>query len=190
MTYFLDFDRTLFDTDAYYLYLLEKPAVASIRAQLASVIASKRDQTLTGGSERVDVWDQVSALIHDGTLAFTPGELSQFVYEDAFDRLATIGKDTVILTFGEKERQRVKVESGLANTSVQAVHYLEEGTKAEFLRSLETDISSDALFVDDRPVELEAMSVAFPNIALYEMRRDEKAGDGRWPVVRSLTELP
>lgn len=191
MTYFLDFDRTLFDTDAYYPYLLKKSAIAPIHDQLEAIIAGKRDQTLTGGIERIDAWDRVSALIKEDMLTFEPSELRPFVYPDVFERLRVIGAETVILTFGERERQRIKIESGLADVSVREVHYIEQGSKAEFLVAAGSSKKDEStIFVDDRPVELEAMAIAFPETMLYEMRRDGGAGDGRWPVIRSLTELP
>ncbi len=190
MTYFLDFDRVLFDTDAYQWSLLDLPTLASLAPRLRSVLEAKRDQTLTGGTERIDVWNEISSLIHSGALTFPPGALTQYVYADVSEFLRAVGNEAIILTFGERERQRIKIESGLAGIPRLTVMYIEVGTKAEYLAERSLYNGGPALFVDDRPVELEAMAALYPQMKLFEMRRDGAAGDGRWPVISSLSALP
>ena len=66
MRYYLDFDRTLFDTDSFYLYLATRPGLESVAGLPAG--------------ELVEALNQMAM---DGTLTFAPGELSRFLFQDA-----------------------------------------------------------------------------------------------------------
>ncbi len=188
--YFLDFDRTLFDTDAYNASLIDEEGCAPFRDELERVVRAGRDETLVGGAERMMTWEKVSNAVRCGALAFPEGYLSRFLYGDVTELLRNLGNEAVIVTFGEVERQRVKVESALAGVVRLTVLYTGDKPKAEYLSSWPGYYGQEAVFVDDRAVELEGLAGAYPSLKLYEMRRDGGQGDGRWPVIRSLSELP
>ncbi|MDE1966136.1 MAG: hypothetical protein KGI41_02765 [Patescibacteria group bacterium] len=190
MLYFLDFDRVLFDTDAYNASLPDEPGCAPFADELRAVVSEKRDETLTGGAARIAAWEKVSDALSSGALTFAPGYLSRFVYKDVPELLRGLGNEAVIITYGEYERQRAKVESALSGIVRLTVLYTKDVPKAGFLASWPGYNGQKAVFVDDRVAELEALGARFPALALYEMRRDGKKGDGRWPVLRSLAELP
>lgn len=188
--YFLDFDRAIFDTDAYNASLADMPGCAEFREEILATIAKKRDETLTGGAGRSATWDKVSAAIHAGTLSFSPGQLEKFVYPDALEFLRGLGNEAVVVTYGEVSRQKVKVESALANVVRVTVLYTDHQSKAEYLSTWPGYYGQEAVFVDDRVVELEGLAVRFPKLKLFEIRRDDKEGDGRFTVIRSFNELP
>jgi hypothetical protein len=190
MTYFLDFDRTLFDTDAYNSYLLTLPACAAFRDELQDVLSEGRDETLLPTSTRTAVWDKLTDLVKSGELSFAPGELSQFVYHDVQEFLRMMGNEAIIITYGEKIRQKVKLESALAGIVRLTVLYTEELLKAEYLEKYPHLVPAQALFVDDVAEHLAGIEASFPHVQLFEMRRDGKEGTGRWKTVHSLTELP
>ncbi len=173
MMYFLDFDRTLFDTDTFKEYLAERDGDASIT-----------------GEPEVDVAASLNERAQSGEIAFASGELAQFLYADVAEFLRMLGNEAVIITFGNEALQKIKVESALADVVRVTALYTGEKFKAEFLKDWPGYYGQEAVFADDRIHELELMSVAFPNMKVHEMRRDGKEGDGRWPVVRSLSELP
>jgi hypothetical protein len=189
MTYLLDFDRTLFDTDAYNRHLLTLPVCAAIRAELEAVLDTPYAELSSDDPARQAVWAKVSALIDHGALSFAPGELARYVYPDVPEFLTSMGSDAIVLTFGEPLRQRTKIESALAGIPELTIFYTGERTKAEFLR-LHNEKYGAAVFVDDWAKELEEMQAAFPDFTLYEIRRNEKPADGRWPAIHSLLELP
>jgi hypothetical protein len=62
--------------------------------------------------------------------------------------------------------------------------------KGEFLKHWPGYYGQEAIYADDRAYELEVMAGAFPAMRIFEMRRDGKEGDGRWPVIRTLHDLP
>ncbi len=190
MLYLLDFDRTLFDTDDYNRMLVTEPACAPFADELRAVLSEDRDETLHGSRERLEAWHKVSEAIRSGALTFAPGELARFLYPDVPEFLRGMGNEAVIMTLGEIERQRVKITSSLADVVRLTVLYTGKELKAEYLSEWPGYYGQQALLVDDRAVELEALAERFPALSLYEMRRDGAPGDGRWPVVRSLTELP
>lgn len=190
MTYFLDFDRTLFATDAYNASLPDEPALTPFAEQLRATIAQGRDQTLSGGTERIEAWEKVSDAIRSGALTFPPGVLARFLYADVPEFLRALGNEAIIVTYGEVERQRIKIESALAGIPRITALYTGTVMKSDFLRTWSGYNAGPSLFVDDRPAELEGLAATFPDMKLYEMRRDGKEGDGRWPVIYSLTDLP
>lgn len=190
MLYFLDFDRVLFDTDAYNASLADEPACTQFADELRAVISLSRDETLTGGGERERAWEKVSEALRIGALTFAPGYLARFVYKDVSEFLRSAGNEAVIVTYGEETRQRAKIESALAGVVRLTTLYTGDVPKARYLASWPGYHGQKAVFVDDRIAELEELAARFPSLSLYEMRRDARGGDGRWPVIHSLAELP
>jgi len=153
MMYFLDFDRTLFNTDAF---------IASMQSRLAAL----------------------------DDLSFAPGELTPFIYSDVPEFLRALGNEAVIVTHGNPVLQRMKIESALAGIPRVSAIYVNQELKGPHLATRLAGSGARALFVDDTPLQLESVETHCPAVALYEMRRDGGTGDGRWPVVRSLLDLP
>lgn len=190
MLYFLDFDRTLFDSDAYNEYLLKHPAVAPLVDTYGEEFALERDPTKVPGTRRIAFWDEVSKLIDEGVLSYAPGELAMFVYPDVPEVLRSLGNEAVIITYGKKNRQKAKIESALSGVVRLTVLYTDDMLKGEYLAAYPHLVPLEACFVDDVADHLEGIEKNFPHMRLFEMRRDGGDGTGRWPVIRSLTELP
>lgn len=188
MIHFLDFDRTVFDTDSFLKELPNMPGCAPFREEILSVVSE--GDTVAMDKGRHAVWNKVSKAIGSGELAFSPGELGRFVYPDAFEMLRSLGNEAIIITFGEVLRQKAKVESALANVVRVTVLYTGDTMKGEFLKTWPGYYGQEAIYADDRAYELEVMAKAFPLMRIFEMRRDQKEGDGRWPVIRTLNDLP
>lgn len=172
MTYFLDFDRTLFDTDAFVAHLMKRSDVVHLRHEPEERLAAFLNDEATRG-----------------TLTFTPGELVPFVFADVPDTLRKLGADAVILTYGNPELQKLKIENALPDTPRIPVLYTGPDRKGIFMRN-RIDGYGSALHVDDNPVELASLTEHCPQMQLFEMRRDGGSGDGRWPVIHSLADLP
>lgn len=173
MMYLLDFDRTLFDTDAFVAHVLRRADVASLHNETEEALAST-----------------LATLVARGELAFAPGELAPFVYRDVSEFLRAAGNEAVILTFGDPALQKLKIDSALAGIPRVSALYTSDERKGAFMRERIGAYGAAPLFVDDRAIELEDMARACPSVRLFEMRRDRASGDGRWPVIRSLAELP
>lgn len=173
MTYFLDFDRTVFATDPFKEYLYARPELAEhSRAQEADFARALNEK------------------VRAGDLAFAEGELARFVYPDAAEFLRAHGDDAVIVTFGNAALQQAKVENALRGLPLRGVHYTGDTRKGDYMRERIGAYDAPFAFADDTPHELEGMRAALPEVALFEIRRDGGAGDGRFPVIRSLAELP
>lgn len=196
MKYFLDFDRTLFDTDAFNASLPDEPGCAAFKEDLKRVLAQGRDDTLAPPTERAIVWERMTQALKSGELSFAPGYLQRFVYPDVTAFLTNIGDDAIIVTYGEETRQRAKVESALAHLTSVPVLYTGELGKAEFLASWPGYTGDAAVFIDDRTPELVALSERFPELTLYRMQRKgartttpEQEQETRWTDIQSLVEL-
>ena len=173
MIYFLDFDRTVFDTDTFKDYL-------SIR---------ERDPRIVEEPE-ADVARMLNERTHSGALTFSPGELTRFLYPEVSTFFIRTGNAAIIITFGNIALQQAKLESALQGIVHPEVLYTGDVLKGQYLKAWPRYDGQEATFIDDRVMELEAMAQEYPNMHLFEMRRDGKQGDGRWPVIRSLDELP
>lgn len=171
MRYYLDFDRTLFDTDTFIPYLRERFEGTDIAA---------------GAHDAFDA--AMSKMAMEGTLTFEPGQLSRFLYPDAASFLREKENAVTIITFGNKELQEIKAKSALTGIPRMSVMYTGGVRKGAYLAP-HTHLHKDAVLVDDSPVELEILEAQCPSLQLFEMRRDGAAGDGRWPVIRVLSEL-
>lgn len=172
MRYYVDFDRTIFDTEAFKEYVKALPGNEELQAYAGS-----------------DLGPAIVALANERGLSFEPGELSRFLYQDAATFLREKENAVTIITFGDKGLQEAKAKSALHGIPRMSVMYTGDVRKGEFLAP-HTHLHKDAILVDDAPLELEAVAAGCPGLALYEMRRDGGAGDGRWPVITTLSQLP
>lgn len=172
MRYYLDFDRTVFDTESFKAYVRDLPGNESLKECAAA-----------------DLGPAIVALAKEGGVAFAPGELSRFLYPDAATFLREKENAVTIITFGDREVQEMKTKSALYGIPRMSVMFTGELRKGSFLEP-HTHLHADAVLVDDSPHELELLASTCPLLGLYEMRRDGKEGDGRWPVIRNLSELP
>ena len=171
MRYFLDFDRTLFDTDGFVAYVAERFSLQGEKIENTILSA-----TLISKAEK-------------GCLMFEPGELSRFLYEDAASFLREKENAVTIITFGNKALQECKIKSALHGIPRMSVMYTGDVRKGDFLAP-HTHLHDGALAIDDSRIELEVLSRGCPGLALCEIRRDGTSGDGRWQVIRSLAEVP
>lgn len=173
MMYFLDFDRTCFDTDAFITYLKAHPVARSLQ----------------GGTEQ-EYARALNTAVLQGALSFGPGELSQFLFEDAARFLRDKENGVMLITYGNAAFQKAKVESALHGIPRISTIYTGDVRKGDFIAPHIGMYGATPTFVDDTVLELEIFSASCPGAVVYEMRRDGGAGDGRWPVIHSFNELP
>lgn len=172
MRYYLDFDRTLFDTDAFIAYLDSRGDLTGIDREAEASISTQ-------------LWKRAE----EGTISFEPGELAQFLYPDSAGFLRDKENAVTVITYGDKAFQELKVKSALFGIPRIAVMYTGLTRKGEYLAP-HTHLHTDAVLVDDTPLELELLASSCPTLSLYQMVRSGGEGDGRWPVISRLAELP
>src|SRR3989344_5884638 len=169
MTYFLDFDRTLFDVEAFIQKIIVRPQLATYPEY----------QALKEG-RRPDRAAAFATLLSDGRLSFRPGELSPFFYPDVVDFINT--HSSVIVTHGFLVWQKAKVESAFNGVSPIPVLYTEHEHKGPVLARILTNYQKPYVFVDDNLEELDSVATHLSDVSIYEMRRDGAEGSGRYPV--------
>lgn len=173
MRYFLDFDRTLFDTEKFLSLLGEKINVSNLNA----LTQEERSAVLSRAYEATP-------------FSFLPGELTPFVYGDVAEFLHLAANNATIITYGAPVVQELKIRNALARVPRVQVIYTGSKRKGPFVLEQLGESGSEAVFVDDTVSQLESVAASCPSAHLFEMRRDGKPGDGRWPVITSLYELP
>lgn len=173
MMYFLDFDRTLFDTDAFIEHLKGRPDTGAVYSEAEDQFSVR-----------------LGELSEKGQLSFAPGELTRFLYADTSEFMRMMGNEAVIVTYGNPTFQKLKVENACAGIPRISAHYTGAVRKGEYMKERMIGYGASCVFADDNVIELANMAEHCPNVRMYEMRRDGKEGDGRWPVIRSLAELP
>ncbi len=173
MMYFLDFDRTIFDTDRFMVDLRED--------LVAGPLFEKAD-----GNRPLFV----DLYVAEPSFGFAPGELSKYLYPDAAGFLREKENGVMIITYGVRRFQEAKVESAITGIPRISTIYTNDVRKGEVIGPHIGMYGTSPVFVDDAPIELEIFSARCPGAQIFEMRRDGGAGDGRWPVIRSLSELP
>lgn len=123
--------------------------------------------------------------------SYEPGELAAFLYPDAATFLREKENSAMIITSGCKEREGSLVQSALHGIPRTSVIYTEGRLKGEYLAPFIDLYGASPIFVDDSPEQLASMATSCPKVQLFQLCRiPEKKGDGRWQVVRTLSELP
>ncbi|MBV9349571.1 MAG: hypothetical protein JO026_02370 [Patescibacteria group bacterium] len=171
MTYFLDFDRTLFDTSAFIAYLMKRDG----REELRALSETDRAKALNAAAAA-------------GTLSFAPGELAQFMYPDAEAFLDMHARESAIVTWGNRALQEAKLENVFSERKDLRRVYTDE-RKGALIAQLSKEYEKPWIFIDDKIIELDSVAGALPEATLYEMRRDGKPASGAYPVLRSFSEL-
>lgn len=187
MKYFLDFDRTIFDTPAFKKSVARRPSLGELISQLEGAIEEMLGPSSSGARFRA-FRRTLGTFMSHGRFLLTPDELRAFLYPEVSAFLAA--NDCTIVTYGVEAFIRAKVASALTDLKVTDVIYT-RNKKGPVIRRLTEDMKNGPFtYVDDAVFQLISVARYCPNIAIFEMRRDGLPADGRWPVVRSLNELP
>ncbi len=193
MTFFIDFDRTIFDFDAFIPTLVDEPGLATIRERLLEVVKIPRGFSPEHDQKRNALWDEVHRLYVSGAFSFPERSLAQFVYPDAREFLEGRGKGSVIVTKGgfQLAFQKGKVEaSGILDLVSHCEYVLRDTPKGEAIQKLLSQYPAPYAFIDDFPKELQSVADLCPEVQLYEIRRDGKPGSGNFTVVSSFEDIP
>lgn len=173
MTYFLDFDRTLFDTTAFLEYLISRGGLVELQ-----------------GKTEVEQATLLNLMASAGKLTFEKGELRQFFFSDAAEFLGTHGGESVIVTAGNEALQRAKCENAFAEYPDVKLFYTGEERKGPFIARIEEDFPKPWTFVDDKTTELDSVGGVHPETRLFQMCRRGLEPSGGYPALFSFAELP
>ncbi len=199
MTYFLDFDRTLFDTVSFKKTLSRRFSLTNLREQFKTTFTKKvtpLDPVVPAlvrkkMSKRARVRLAAATYSATGRFGFTPQELRNFLYPEVPEFLEKHGKDIIIVTYGVQSFITAKVTSALDGFVVKDVVYTPH-RKGPVIKRLIANNPGPFVFCDDMHFQLHSVAAACPEVQIFEMRRGEigTEPDGTWPVVHSLTDLP
>lgn len=180
MIYFIDFDRTLFDVDAFNTMLLQHSLIAPFAERVRAFPP--------GSEERQEVWRTVVGMIERNEVVIPRADIAQFTYPDVPGFFASHGADIVVVTFGVPALQKLKLDATIGGHK-NAIYLEGEKTKGEVIRAWCGDRRPEAVFVDDALHYLSSVAAECPWLRIFEMRRDGRKGSGAYPIVHSLLEL-
>lgn len=180
MHIFIDFDYTLFDTQAMRLAL--SAALSDFGVTAAEFKAAENRVTASGAlySLQAHMHELADSGVDVATLQQAAEEVlqdtSRFLYSDAAAFMQRHeGVPLTILSFGNEEWQRVKIEhSGLLRdgvdiqpTSLPKVQYIQEWAAGQGARINE----QTAVFINDRGNEIDALHNAVEGVVSIWVRR-------------------
>lgn len=187
MHYYVDFDRTVYDTESFKKAFAKRATIPELFHQLIEVVKEIFNRERKVSIRRIFTRAFGTFASH-GRFGFTPDELKGYLYPDAIAFFHTHAKDTTIVTYGVRAFITAKVANALTDVPLNDIVYTHQ-KKGPVLNRLTKGKEGPFVFVDDAVFQLESVSRVCPGIQGIEIRRDEKDGDGRWPVIRSFEEL-
>lgn len=173
MTYFLDFDRTLFDTSAFLRHVIKTRGLADLESKSEKEAAAALNE-----------------LVEHDTVSFSSGESASFFFPDAQDFIREHMHESAIITAGNPALQRAKCSNALAEFPDLKIFYADYDPKGPFIAHAMHMLPRPWTFVDDKPKELDSVAAEHPHAALYQMCRNGLEPSGHYPSIRSFTELP
>lgn len=187
MHYFVDFDRTVFDTPSFKKAYARRAGIGELLAQAWVVVKAAFDPERSVPLRRIATAAFGTFASH-GRFGFTPGELRQYLYPDAVSFFTTHAADITIITYGVRSFITAKVTDALTDVPLRDIIYTHK-KKGRVLRNYLENNTEPVTFIDDAVFQLESVARHCPEVSCIEIRRDGGTGDGRWPVIRDFTEL-
>jgi hypothetical protein len=185
MKYFLDFDRTVFDTETFKKAVAKRPPLLEVSKQLKNAIKEILSPAQQDFRRRHFLRTLGTYASH-GRFAFTAEELRGFLYPDAVRFLKT--HHCTIVTYGVRAFITAKVSTALIDFTDLEVEYTSR-KKGRTIDRLAKVANEPCTFIDDAVFQLESVSEWCPDVKVIEIRRNGGAGDGRWPVIHSFDEV-
>lgn len=187
--YFLDFDRTLFNYEAFRAYFVDLPQMDQFRPRIQSLTGVSTPEAKEG---RKKLWGEIDRWYASGGYEFKKEELARFLYDDALAFLEKHGSQVVIVTSGGEEihYQKDKVASSGALALVKDAKFLpgRDLSKGYVVKELVREHRGNHTFIDDLPWQLDEVKREAPEVSVIEMRRDRAPGCGRYPVIHSFED--
>lgn len=196
MTYILDLDHTLLDTNAFKRTLEESLAPLGISREqfqstyvaTVSAVAGRYDYTIAGHAKTLHEQCGIDEAAAIENLSGALDRLPHFLYPDSLPFLETLrdhGLSCILLTMGNAAFQEEKVRRlGIAPFFEQLV--FTEEKKDRISLSLPDD-PSKWIFVNDNPAEIRGLALRFPEAKMVRIKR---VGAKTFPPEDDLPGIP
>jgi hypothetical protein len=185
MKYFLDFDRTVYDTVSFKKAVARRPTVIELLHQLKAVFQEFIRPGESTSRQRSFLKTFGTFMSH-GRFMFTPDELTGYLYPDVPEFLRT--HDCTIVTYGVRAFITAKVTTALTGLPLTNIVYTSR-KKGRTIKRLTHEAGEPCTFIDDAHFQLVSVAKKCPEVTVIEMRRDHQKGHGRWRVIHSLEEI-
>ena len=188
--YFLDFDRTLFNTDEFFTINIKNAVLKlGVTEEQWKVSYEKVRQ---GGYTFAKHMKEL-LLSEEKTRHVLNNDLTQYVYADVVEFLEKAKADGITLflvSLGNPEWQRYKIMGSQIDTYFKEMFFTsKEGTKAEYIYEYVNKFQR-IVVVDDNSVELNAVKDAIPTIETYLIDRTSEDGLSKliFPSIQAYTK--
>ena len=180
MTYILDLDHTLLDTNAFKRALEASLAPLGVSreqfqetyAATVSAVEGHYDYTIAGHAKQLASVCHIEESEAMTNLAGALDQLPRFLYPDSLPFLTAIqtrGLPCVLLTFGNALFQEEKVRRlGIAHFFDKLIFTEERKDRISFSFS---DDEREWVFVNDNPIEIHALAERFPQARMIRIQR-------------------
>src|SRR5690606_28827208 len=147
MRYFVDFDRTVFDTPAFKKAFARRATLPELFRQLGQVLRESFNPERTLSVRRIFTRAFGTFASH-GRFGFTPDEVRNFLYPDAIAFFRDHAHETTVVTFGVRAFITAKVTNALTDVPLHDIVYTPR-KKGRTLRRLTKERTGPFVFVDD-----------------------------------------
>ncbi|MBP7741137.1 MAG: NAD(+)/NADH kinase [Candidatus Pacebacteria bacterium] len=187
MHYFIDFDRTIFDTDRFKRDVAKRPPLKTLLSQVGEIVREFFSSTKTISRRRI-LSRSFGTYASHGRFSFLPADLQQYLYPDVVPFLEKYGENCTVVTYGVRAFITAKVTTALSGYNLKNIVYTRR-KKGRTIRRLCKDETGPFMFIDDAVFQLVSVQAFCPFVEVREMRRGGGSGDGRWPVLHSLNDI-
>jgi len=197
--YVLDFDGTLFDTEMFWKWIVERFTREGLEREVVRDLGEQLfplKYTVEKHARGLGLVEETVRSIVEEFDEVTRSTSPSLVYPDVLSFLN--GRPSTILTHGEEAFQKFKIASAGLDGRIGGVRIAgPEYRKVKHLEEMLAMSETPHLFVDDNPKELLRVHEAGLPVELVRMRRegqrhakdDHELDDQVWRVIRSLNEL-
>jgi FMN phosphatase YigB (HAD superfamily) len=174
-----DFDYTLFSAKKLFKYLKEEFKKIGISDELFSETFQKSKDNLGYNPKKqfgliTKENPKVNLKILEAAYKKVISQANQFLYPDVLPVLRNLEKENelIILSYGEKEFQREKIENSKITQYFNKIIVTQEINKISEIRKV-LEEEKNIIFVEDNPKTLVEAKKIFPNILTIRINRGE-----------------
>lgn len=177
MRIILDFDYTVFDTEAFRVGMIDAFHECGVTDDIYRITEK---ELLHDDGYGVYSFDEHLQRLSQQTqtsieqlyeLAQTVlNDLSTYIYPDALAFLQLVQEEKHILTFGNDDWQRTKIQRSGIEEYITSIRTVQTQTKAEGIQALLNE-NEKTVFIDDRGSAIDEVKQVFPDVYCIRLHR-------------------
>ena len=194
-TWYIDFDRTLFDTDGFETALAQSMDSlideAEFRRTYKEVLKSFDEGYNYTIERHAQILENIHGIPRDITISNLSSifhEAGEFMFPDSYSFLDSVHHDhLILLSFGNKSTQEMKIKASNLEKYFKTILITSEH---KHTITLPTEISESTIFLNDNRIENKQLRLLYPQAQFIEIQRISKdiPKEG-FEIITSLTQI-